>query len=219
MDPINQQIDEAKVEAIVQSRLSDKLKPIIIGLLVLYFISIPIFLYFYNPDHFNLPTPSSKSPGLIKNIQELNSVSQKLNLNCPVDNQFCNTKKDLTFDNGAAFTYQAASGSSVMTNLKIMGPNNIALLYNQQTGEKKFFESTLKDNSCYTVIYTIPSDAVFANILDVPINLVQRVIATLGSKLLDVDGQNVNVIVQVKQTAPDLSGTCDLSNQSPEFFQ
>lgn len=157
----------------------------------------------------------------------------ELTLDCPVESSFCKSqklinldKKDtVSYNNGVvasdAVAYKAASGSSVLNLTQIKSLENIAVLENKKTNKKYFYESVVsKDNSsCYTISYTLPSDANFTNILDLKTFLEEKKVATLGSQTFKEVGEDVNVLIQVRNTPMDPGVPCSLIKKSPDFFK
>lgn len=210
-------LDEAKVEAIVASRLQDKLKPIIIGLILLYLISTPIFLYFYNPSRLDT-TQIQDNVVTVSDPAEFVSVSNKIGLTCPVEDKSCTSKQDIMMKGTFALGYKAPVNSIVVSTAKISGSNYQGLSHNLTKKQKQVIESVQADNYCYTVIYTLPDDAVLASIFDIPLNLARRAIATLGSKFLDISDQDVNVLVQIQKSPIDPKYGCSLTGRAPRSF-
>lgn len=145
-----------------------------------------------------------------------------LTLSCPVESAFCNSQKEvlLNNNNNSALSYKAASESAVLNLTKVESIENIAVLENKKTGKKYFYESTVsKDgSSCYTIAYTLPQDATFGDILNLPA-VKNAKIATLGTKTFEIEGSQANVIIQVRNSPIDPGTPCSLIRKSPEFFQ
>jgi len=143
-----------------------------------------------------------------------------LTLSCPVDNTACPSQKLVNLNGSSAVTYKAASQSSVLNVSEVSNLENIGVSENKKTGKKYFYESVVKDqNSCYTIAYILPDDAVFGAILDLPILNAGSKIATLGSKTFQIEGENVNVLIQVRNTPMDPGIPCSLIKKSPDFFK
>lgn len=142
-----------------------------------------------------------------------------LTLNCPVESAFCKSQKLINLNKQDAIFYKAAAGSTVSASLKIPSLENIAISI-ENSGKKYFYESVIsKDgSSCYTIAYTLPSDAVFGNILSLPF-LDSLAVATLGTKILSVEGNEGNLIIQVRNTPMDPGTPCSLIKKNPEFFK
>lgn len=145
----------------------------------------------------------------------------ELTLNCPVESAFCNSQKLIQLDTKDAVAYKAASGSAVLNLSDIATLENIAVLENKQTGRKYFYESSIsKDGkSCYTITYTLPDDAIFQNILDLEFLNNKGAFANLGSQTFKIEGSELNVLIQVRNTPIDPGVPCSLLKKSPEFFQ
>lgn len=141
-------------------------------------------------------------------------------LPCPVEGTFCTSRKLVNFNNISAVAYKAASRSSVLNVSKLDSFDNIAVSTNKKAGKKYFYESVVKDqNSCYTIAYTLPSDATFGNIISLPILNSASKIATLGSGTFTVEGEDVNILIQVRNTPMDPGIPCSLLKKSPDFFK
>lgn len=144
----------------------------------------------------------------------------ELTLNCPVESSFCSSRKLVNLGQKDAVSYQAASGSSVLTLEKVPDLENIAVLTNPKLGKKFFYESIIsKDGkSCYTISYTLPSDASFANLLDLK-SINESKIALLGKETFEVEGETSNVLIQVRNTPQDPGKPCSLLKKGPDFFK
>lgn len=144
----------------------------------------------------------------------------ELTLNCPVESVFCSSRKLVNLGQKDAVSYQAASGSSVLTLEKVLDLENIAVLTNPKLGKKFFYESVVsKDGkSCYTISYTLPSDASFANLLDLK-SINESKIALLGKETFEVEGETSNVLIQVRNTPQDPGKPCSLLKKGPDFFK
>lgn len=143
-----------------------------------------------------------------------------LTLSCPVESAFCQSQKGFSLNNNSQVSYQAASNSAVLNLTKVESLENIAVLENKKIGKKYFYESTVsKDGqSCYTIAYTLPQDATFGDILSLPA-VKNAKIATLGSKTFAIEGDQANVIIQVRNSPIDPGTPCSLIRKSPDFFK
>lgn len=198
-------MEESQVEAIVQSRLQDKLRPVIIGLILLYLISTPVLLYFYNPNRSSgLINQTQASP--ITDPKEFANIASQIGLGCPVEDKFCSTKIDTKSNGYFAQGYLAAPKSFVTSKLKAIASGSTSLSHDLTENKKRYFESVQMDNQCYAIIYTFPDDAAFSGILE-------RVIATLGSKLFKISDSDLNVLVQIQKNPIDPRYGCSLSPQ------
>ncbi len=144
-----------------------------------------------------------------------------LTLNCPVESEFCPSQKLVSLNKQDSVLYKANPGSTVSASIKIPSLENIGVSEDRKKGKKYFYESVVsKDGvSCYTIAYTLPSDATFGNILNLPILNETSRIATLGTKTFQIEGEEANVIIQVRNTPMDPGVPCSLIKKSPEFFK
>lgn len=211
------QLDEEKVEAIVASRLQDKLKLVIIGLILLYLILTSVLLYFYNPARFFEPQVIDSTP--ITDITEFQSVSDQIGLGCPLDSSFCNSKLDVKTSGIYTVGYKAPEKSLVSSTTRLSTQSMPGLDHNLSDKSKHVYESVQMNNTCYTVVYTFADDAVlFSNVFDLPLDLTKRVIAAIGSKLLNIKGSDVSVLVQIHKKPIDPKYGCSLTGRAPRFF-
>lgn len=195
---------------------------LILLLVALGIILIPLLAWFY----VNLNKPSSLPPNSTGTPVKITLIPQSygfkaddLTLACPVQSEFCPSQKLININKASAVGYKAASQSSILNLVKIPNSQNIAVSENQD-GKKYFYESIAKDkNSCYTIAYTLPSDAVFGSILDSSVLNSGSKVAFLGSNTFNVDGQDVNVLIQVRSTPMDPGLPCSLIKKSPDFFK
>ncbi len=146
----------------------------------------------------------------------------ELVLKCPVDTAACNTQKSQSFESKSILTYKAPVATKIYASGQIKNSQNIAVSEDTQAGKKYFYESVAsKDGkSCYTIAYTLPSDAKFGNILDLNALLTDKKIATLGNQTITINNEEANVLIQVRNT-PIEEGVepCSLLTKSPEFFK
>ena len=129
-----------------------------LGLLLNYFhvISLPL---------------SRKSAGKIIPPQLSENYGFKtgnLTIPCPVQDIFCANQNLFQLENGPAVGYKADPHSPVSSHLNVGSLDNIAVLDNLQTGKKYFYESIFSQDSCYTIVYTLPADSTFADITSLP---------------------------------------------------
>lgn len=144
----------------------------------------------------------------------------ELTLGCPVDSAFCQSERLVKVNKQDAVSYKAAANSAILNLSQISSLENVAVLTNKDTGKKYFYESVVsKDGSCYTIAYTLPSDATFGNILDLKTLLMDKRVATLGSETFTVEGEEANVLIQVRNSPLDPGVPCSLIRKSPEFFK
>lgn len=145
----------------------------------------------------------------------------ELTLSCPVESAFCESQQLTSLGKNPAVGYQGAFQSSVLNLVKVESLENIGVLTNQQTGKKYFYESIVSKNgdSCYTIAYTLPSDATFGDILSLPLVDKNTPIATLGEQKFQISGQQFSVVIQVRNTPMDPGIPCSLIRKSPEFFK
>ncbi len=143
-----------------------------------------------------------------------------LSLNCPVESSFCKSQKLINLSKKDTVTYKAASGSAVSSLITIPSLENIAVSEDRKKQKKYFYESVVtKDGkSCYTIAYTLPSDATFSNILDIDSLLKNKKVATLGSDTFQVGADEANVLIQIRNTPMDPGIPCSLIKKSPAFF-
>lgn len=144
-----------------------------------------------------------------------------LTLSCPLESNFCASQKLISLNKNPAVSYLGSSGSSVLNLVKVPSLENIGVLENKQVGKKYFYESIVSKtgNSCYTIAYTLPLDATFGDLLNLPFLGENVPIATLGTKTFKVEGDEVNVIIQIRNTPLDPGVPCSLIKKSPEFFK
>lgn len=144
----------------------------------------------------------------------------ELTMDCPVESAFCSSQKLVSVNKADAVAYKAASGSAVLNLKEVPSLENIAVLTNTQTNKKYFYESVVSSNgkSCYTIAYTLPSDATFGDLLSLPGGGSDTTIATLGAQKIQVNGEESSVIIQVRNTPMDPGVPCSLIRKSPEFF-
>ncbi|MDO8618382.1 MAG: hypothetical protein Q7R49_00390 [Candidatus Daviesbacteria bacterium] len=197
---------------------------IFILLFLLLIVLIPLSAWVYtNLSKF---TGSTKPPNLTGTPVKITLTPQNygfkagdLTLPCPVQDKFCPSQKLVNINQSSAVSYKAASQSGVLNLTKVQSSQNIAVSENQD-GKKYFYESVAKDaDSCYTIAYTLPSDAVFGSILDSSVLNSGSKIATLGSNTFNIEGQDVNVLIQVRNTPMDPGLPCSLIKKSPDFFK
>lgn len=143
-----------------------------------------------------------------------------LALPCPVESAACPTQQLISINNLSAVIYKTASGSSALNVSKLSNLENIAVSDDKKTGKKYFYESVAKDqNSCYTIAYTLPDDAIFGAIMDSDILETASKIATLGTKTFQAEGKDANILIQVRNTPMDPGIPCSLLKKSPDFFK
>lgn len=145
----------------------------------------------------------------------------QLTLSCPVEAAFCPSQRLISINKTDAISYKAASGSAVLDLAQVPNLENIAVLTNREKDKKYFYESVISNDSksCYTIAYTLPSDTEFANILHLESFLKEKKVATLGSDIFEAEGEEANVLIQVRNTPMDPGTPCSLIKKSPEFFK
>lgn len=145
----------------------------------------------------------------------------ELTLSCPLDSPFCKSQKLVQVKDNTAVAYQAASQSGVLNLIRVSNLENIAILENKKEGKKYFYESIVSksNDSCYTIAYTLPDDASFGNILNLDFLKENLPFAKLGTKSIEFNGQEVNVVIQVRNSPIDPGIPCSLIRKSPEFFK
>lgn len=190
---------------------------------VLFVILIAVLSY---KDIINLSSPFKKPSSLATSTPVKITLSDnfgfkagELTLDCPVESSFCASRKLAETDNKVV--YKAASSSGVLNPLSVATLENIAVSVNEQTGKKYFYESTVsKDGqSCYTVSYALPLDAEFGDLLSLTTLQKDAKIATLGSQTFQIEGEEANVLIQVRNTPMDPGAPCSLLKKAPEFFE
>ena len=144
-----------------------------------------------------------------------------LTLNCPLQSTFCNSQKLTSINKADVLLYKANPGASVSASIKVPDLANIAVGEDKGKGKKYFYESVVsKDGaSCYTISYTLPSDATFGDILSLPNMEKAQVFAILGKNTFTVGRNEANVLVQVRNTPIDHGIPCSLIKKSPDFFK
>lgn len=218
--PYHESMDEPIViiaqKSFFQTKKGKALLATIIALVIFVILAIGLPFLLKKPvtDPSGIPVKITLIPG------NYGFKAGTLTLSCPVDSASCPSRKLVTINNSSAVTYQAASQSSVLNVSELPNLENMAVSENTKTGKKYFYESVVKDqNSCYTIAYTLPGDAAFGAILDLPVLNTGSKIATLGSKTFQVERQDVNVLIQVRNTPMDPSIPCSLIKKSPNFFK
>lgn len=226
------QPDQPEVQIIQKSFFQTKkgLTALAIGLAVIIFLILLITLNYFDvlsPAQlaaFPKRPPSNATSTAVRITlipQNYGFRAGELTLSCPVDSAFCQSQKLVKVNQANAVVYKAASGSAVLDLNQVGSLDNMAVLTNQKTGKKYFYESTVsKDGkSCYTIAYTLASDATFANLLDLQSFLQNNRIATLGQETFEIEGQTANVLIQVRNSPMDPETPCSLIRKSPEFFK
>lgn len=143
-----------------------------------------------------------------------------LTLGCPVDSSFCNSQKLVTVKNEDVVVYKAPAQSSILNLVTAQTLENIAYLTNEKTGKKYFYESVVSRDgaSCYTVAYTLPSDTEFTDFLKYTKLEKNIPIAKLGLGTFEIESEEANVVIQVRNTPQDPGVPCSLIKKTPEFF-
>lgn len=149
----------------------------------------------------------------------ISAIPKELNLKCPVESKYCSSEQVLNASGGSVFGYRADAGSTVTNSTKTLNLDHIAIIDDKKSNQKYFYISTIDGDNCYTVKYTFPADAIFEDVLSIPFGNTGKIIATLGSKLLNINSQEVNVILQVLNSPIDPVTQCNLAKKSPEFFK
>lgn len=196
-----------------------KSKRFIILLFVVLLITIPLVAFLYSRFQQTAAPTSGQGERVIQPVLDLQDFSFKadnLSFPCPLtDNASCSSQTLLTLNSGQAVGYKGASGSAILNAVEVKSAEDMAVFNNKPIGKKYFFESVESgDNSCFVVIYTFPSDAVFGNTFSIP----SKKLATLGEKTIQIVGREVNVIIQVKSAPKNLGKDCSLTDKNPEFF-
>lgn len=227
MDGINQPEIKPNVQIFQKSffqTIIGKIMAVFLGILILMGVvfSVNYFNIFSPPQLSFLPkntqTNFTSTPVQLSLIpQNYGFKAGQLTFSCPVDTPFCQSGKLINSSVG----YKAASNSAVLNQVSIKNLQNIGVLTNKQTGKKYFYESTIsKDGkSCYTIAYTLPLDATFQNIANLDLLNNKGEIATLGSGTIKIEGQEVNILIQVRNSPIDPGIPCSLLKKSPQFFQ
>lgn len=193
-------------------------------IIVLSILSLGVFValvFTLNYSNIQTQTDPIENPVRITLIENYGSRVGGLTLSCPVESIFCNTQRLINLDNKDTISYKASPESVVLNILEIQNLENIAVLEDRKIGKKYFYESVIsKDSkSCYTIAYTLPKDASFENILDLNTFLEEKRIATLGSQTFKIEGEEANVLIQVRNTPMDPGTPCSLIQKNPEFFK
>lgn len=203
-------------KSFLQSRLG---KIIIVTLLSVGILVTLIFTLNYSNTQ--PQTSPTDYPVKITLTENYGSKVGELTLSCPVESIFCNTQRLINLDNKDTVSYNASPGSAVLNIIEIPNLENIAVLEDKKMGKKYFYESVVSKDfkSCYTIAYVLPEDALFENILDLKTLVEKKRIATLSSQTFKIEGEEANVLIQVRNTPMDPGIPCNLIRKSPEFFQ
>ncbi len=148
-------------------------------------------------------------------ISSLVFPSQKLLINCPIAGQTCNQTTAIEFNNQPAAGYIVASKSAVLSPVKIVDTRQFVLPPFRQEDPIGLNQSFILGDSCYTITYTVPNDAKIAQITKLPLNKSSQII-TLGSELIKINNQSLNLILQI-QKRPLEKGKTDLE-KCPVYY-
>lgn len=172
--------------------------------------------------YFKFKTNFTSTPVAITLVPEnFGFKAGDLTLDCPVDSNFCKSQKLIKIAKKDIVSYKTASGSAVINLSKLKSLDNIGILSNIKTQKKYFYESTISNDgkSCYTIAYTLPLDATFQNILDLGALNKKSGFAILGSQNLQVNNEESNVLIQVRNSPIDPGVPCSLIKKNPDFFK
>lgn len=231
MDGIEENSSVPNVQIAERNFLTTRMGKITLGIVVFLIIA---FILAGILNYFNLI-----SPPFLHFLPKLFSVSNKstpvdlailpqtysikaadLILKCPVDKADCKSADLVKAKETTLVSYDAAIQSLVSNLIKVPSLENIAVLFNREAGKKYFYESTISKDakSCYTIAYTLPEDASFGDLLSFPRVTENMSVATLGSKKIKINGQEANVVIQVRNSPIDPGVPCSLLRKSPKFF-
>lgn len=220
MNDDKQSVDQPTVQIIQKSFFETKKGK---AALFLSISTILFVILIVGLNYFDVLSPNaSGTPVKITLISEnYGFKAGELTLDCPVESIFCKSQKLVNVRNIDTVTYKAASESAVLNLTNVPNLENIAVLTNKQAGKKYFYESVVSKtgDSCYTIAYTLPSDATFQNLLNLEALGKRGTIAQLGSQTFQVANEEANVLIQVRNTPMDPGTPCSLIRKSPEFFK
>lgn len=198
MDSQNNQVDDAKIEAIVQSRLSDKLKPIIIALLLLYLILIPFAIFFIN------------NPNALPGFQ---SENQNVSLNCPISDTSCNNSKNVMFNDGSAIGFDVPKNTQIISAVPVDKKQDIGFFQNPLLQNRTIYIASAINDNCYVFTYTLPFDTSFPKLDVFPLKKEQVLAITSGSKI-DLDNTAVSFVFQIRRSPLTSETKCTISDNS-----
>ncbi len=189
MDFQNNQVDEAKIEAIVQTKLTDKLKPIIIGLLLLYLITIPFIIFFiYNPSFFQ---------------------KQQISLDCPIANTNCNNSKIVRFNDGPALGFNVPKNTQIISAIAVDKKQGLDLFENPLLQNRTIYLASAVNNFCYVFTYTLPFDTIFPKLDVFPLKPAS-VIATASGSTIKADNSEVSFVFQIRKYPLKKGASCTI---------
>lgn len=136
-------------------------------------------------------------------------LPQKLSISCPFLSQNCNKEdtKIVTFQDKPAAGYKLASNSAVINPVEIVDSRGFILPPFTKTDSIGLNQSFIFGNMCYTITYTVPYDSKIAQINKLPLDQNSEII-TLGSGLIQINKQDLNLILQI-QKRPLQNGETD----------
>ena len=176
MDDPNLSAPAPKVEIVSNSFLQSTQGKLItiIGISILLFILVIIILNYLRVISLTqLSFLPKKSVSTTSKLIEVPITPEaegfragELTFKCPLESKFCSSSKLQNTNSSYSISYKASSSSAVLNITKIPSLDNIAVSVDEKAGKKYFYESVLSKNTseCYTILYTLPYDAVFANI-------------------------------------------------------
>lgn len=190
----------------------------IAAMILLIFLAGLLLNYFHV---ISLPLPRQQSRKIIppQLSENYGFKTGNLTIPCPVQDIFCASQNLFQFESGQAVGYKTDPNSPVFSHVNVKSLDNIAVLDSPQTNKKYFYESIFSQDSCYTIVYTFPADATFGDITSLPFSTSQKILAILGIEFFAVDGQNLNVIIQVRNDPVDTESQCSLIKKHPDFFK
>lgn len=128
--------------------------------------------------------------------------NRSLIVSCPVPKEFCQLKKNTTYQRNPAIAFNVPSNTPLLTITKIIDFQRHTIQPYKEENPRALFQTAILGNDCYTITYTVPFDTVVKKIDLLPIPE-KSTIATASAKLIDVNQDKANLIIQIQKKPLD----------------
>lgn len=140
---------------------------------------------------------------------------------CPVEEKFCDSAKEMTYNGNPALSFDLPSGTEVKTVTEIHDSTSFSIR-SKKYNAKGLYQSYIENDICYTLTYLFPFDVEFRKFDEVPLQE-GFTVASASSKVINLeDGENIKLLLQLQKRpleteVPDAQ-KCRVANLTPKDF-
>lgn len=167
--------------------------------IVFLLVSSFLLSYFKIFDVWQFLLPASRPREAIEKEKESRGIPSS-GFTCPVSSEFCKKGEKIVFGGNPAIGYNLPVGVTALTIAKVVDLKQFSSDPTFQTPVTKgIWQTSIIENSCYTISYVFPGDSDFNKGIALGAEAGKPVGFAHSGEIINVEGKEYNFILQIQE--------------------